>query len=82
MSSVKATSDLQQFTISVQRTLAVLQRLEIALQDEQTALAGTVPEQLEMAVHAKIGVLGLNGSGKSTLLRAVMGAQDGGRPRR
>jgi flagellar biosynthesis/type III secretory pathway chaperone len=57
MSSHKSTSDLQQFAASVQRTLAALQRLEVALQNEQAALVGTVPEQLEQAVQAKIGML-------------------------
>jgi len=57
MTTHKSTSDLQQFAASVQRTLAALQRLEAALKDEQAALVGTVPQQLEQAVHAKIGIL-------------------------
>lgn len=57
MNSQKPTSDLQQFTTSVQRTLVVLQRLEGALREEQSALSGTVPEQLEQAVLAKIDIL-------------------------
>jgi flagellar biosynthesis/type III secretory pathway chaperone len=52
-----ANSQLQAFTASVQRTLAVLQRLEAALRNEQTALTGNDPDKLQQAVHEKLTVL-------------------------
>lgn len=50
-------SDLQLFAASVERTLAALQRLEAALQDEQIALTGRDAVQLERAVRTKITAL-------------------------
>ena len=52
-----ATTVLQHFTASVQRTLAVLQRLEAALTTEQTALTSADPERLQQAVREKLTVL-------------------------
>jgi flagellar biosynthesis/type III secretory pathway chaperone len=52
-----ASTELQAFTTSVQRTLGVLQRLEAALAAEQAALTGSDAEQLQQAVRAKLTVL-------------------------
>lgn len=57
MNKPDASTDLQQFAAGVQRTLAVLQRLESVLGDEQAALTGTEPDALERAVQAKLAVL-------------------------
>jgi flagellar biosynthesis/type III secretory pathway chaperone len=53
-----ATSTLRAFSDCVQRTLAVLQRLEAALHTEQQALTGRNAGQLEQAVQTKLAVLG------------------------
>jgi flagellar biosynthesis/type III secretory pathway chaperone len=52
-----ATSTLRAFSDCVQRTLAVLQRLETALQTEQQALIGRDAVQLERAVNDKLAML-------------------------
>lgn len=52
-----ATSDLQRFAASVQRTQAALSRLESALVQEQAALTGADPVALEQAVREKLEAL-------------------------
>ncbi len=52
-----ATSDLQRFAASVQRTQAALAQLESVLAAEQIALTGADPQALEQAVRQKLAAL-------------------------